>query len=144
MATSNQLTALRPTVGPGIGGHSIRVLRATIVLATGDLVLNAVHQAFDMPPNFAVFGGAIWATDMDTNGSPLLTFDVGITGAATTFFAASQVGRAGTASEALAVTGYGYTTTAKTRVIVTVSAAAATAAAGTLNVVLFGTVAEPN
>jgi hypothetical protein len=144
MANSNQLNSRLPAPGPGIGGQNIRAERGTIALATGDLVLNAVHGAFDLPPGFTVLGGAIWATDMDTNGTPLLAFDVGVAGTTAAFFAASQVGRTGVASEALATTGYGFTTTAKTRVIVTVQAAAATAAAGTLNVVLFGTVNEPN
>ena len=143
MANSNQLNSLAPVKGPGIGGGALKAIRGTIALATGDLVLNAVHGAFDLPANFVVLHGAIWATDMDTNGTPTLAFNVGVAGTANAFFAASTVGQAGTASGALAVTGYGFTTTAKTRVNVTVSAAAATAAAGTLNIVLFGTVAEP-
>lgn len=143
MATSNQLLALRPTPGPGIGGNSVHVVRATFAMATGDLALNQVHPAFDLPAGFTCLGGAIWATDMDTNGTPLLAFNVGDAADADRFFVSSAVGQTGTASEALAITGYGFTTTAKTRVNVTTSAAAATAAAGTLNVVLWGTVQEP-
>lgn len=143
MATSNQLLAGRPTVGPGIGGQNLRVLRATFAMTTADLALNVVHPAFDLPANFVVLGGAIWATDMDTNGTPLLAFNVGTSGTPNLFFAASNVGQAGTASETLAATGLGFATTAKTRVQVVTSAAAATAAAGTLNLVLWGTVEEP-
>lgn len=143
MATSNQLTSLRPAPGPGIGGNNVRAIRATFAMATSDLALNVVHPAFDLPANFTVTGAAIWATDMDTNGSPLLAFNVGTVGTPALFFSGSTVGQNGTASEAMAVTGYGFTTTGKTRVNVVTSAAAATAAAGTLNVVLFGTVAEP-
>jgi hypothetical protein len=143
MATSNQLTTRAPVAGPGIGGGSIRAVRATIALAAGDLTLNAVHQAIDLPPGFTVLQGAIWATDMDTAGSPALAFHVGDADDPDRYFVASTVGQAGTASEALARTGYGYTTTGKSRVIVTVSTAAGTAAGGTLDVVLFGTVADP-
>lgn len=142
MATSNQLTNRVATAAPGMGG-TVKAFRATIALATGDLDLNDVHQALDLPAGFICTGGAIWATDMDTAGSPTLAFNVGISGTAALFFAASNVGQAGTASTALAVAGYGYATTAKTRVIVTVSAAATTAAAGTLNIVLFGTTGDP-
>lgn len=142
MADSLQLTNRLPVNGPGIGG-SLKVFRATIPLVAGDLVLNAVHQALDLPPNFTCLHGAIWATDMDTGGSPTLAFNVGTAATAALFFAASNVGQAGTASGAIARAGYGFTTTAKTRVIVTVSAAAATAAAGTLDIVLMGTVNDP-
>lgn len=142
MATSNQLTNRVATAAPGMGG-SVKAFRATIALASGDLTLNAVHQALDLPAGFICTGGAIWATDMDTGGSPALAFHVGDAADADRFFVASNVGQAGTASTALAVTGYGAATTAKTRVIVTVSTAAATAAAGTLNLVLFGTTGDP-
>ncbi len=143
MATSNQLLALRPAPGPGIGGNSLHAVRATFAMTTADLALNVVHPAFDLPAGFILLGGAIWATDMDTNGTPLLAFNVGTAGTPAAFFAASTVGQTGAASEVLAATAYGFTTTAKTRVQVVTSAAAATAAAGTLNVVLWGTVSEP-
>lgn len=142
MANSNQINNRVATAGPGMGG-TLKTFRATIPLAAGDLVLNAVHQAMDLPAGFTCLHGAIWATDMDTGGSPALTFNVGDAGDADRFFAASNVGQAGTASSAIARTGYGFTTTAKTRVTVTVSAAAATAAAGTLDIVLMGTVSDP-
>lgn len=142
MANSNQLNNRVATAGPGMGG-TLKTFRATIALATGDLALNQVHQAMDLPPGFTCTHGVIWATDMDTNGTPLLSFNVGDAGAAARFFAASAVGRDGSASQVLARTAYGFTTTAKTRVTVTVSAAAATAAAGTLDIVLMGTVSDP-
>lgn len=142
MATSDQITNREPVAGPGLGG-TLKAVRATITLATGDLDLNDVHQAMDLPAGFTVLGGAIWATDMDTNGSPVLAFNVGDAGDADRYFAASTVGATGTASTAVAVAGLGYTTTAKTRVTVTVSTAAATAAAGTLNLALYGTVSDP-
>jgi hypothetical protein len=142
MANSNQLNNRVATAAPGMGG-TLKTFRATIPLVAGDLTLNAVHQALDLPANFTCLHGAIWATDMDTNASPTLAFNVGDAGSASRFFAASNVGQAGTASGNLARTGYGFTTTAKTRVTVTVSAAAATAAAGTLEIVLMGTTNDP-
>ena len=142
MANSNQLNNRVSTAGPGMGG-TIKTFRATIALVAGDLTLNAVHGALDLPAGVEVIGGAIWSTDMDTNGTPLLAFNIGDAADADRYFVASQVGRAGTASTDMAVTGYGFTTTAKTRVNVTVSAAAATAAAGTLNIALQGRVSDP-
>ena len=142
MANSNQLNNRVSTAGPGLGG-SIKTYRATIALAAGDLTLNALHGALDLPPGVEVIGAAVWATDMDTNGTPLLAFNIGDAADPDRFFAATQVGRAGTASSDMAVTGYGFTTTAKTRVNVVVSAAAATAAAGTLNLAIQGRVSDP-
>jgi hypothetical protein len=142
MANSNQLNNRVATAGPGMGGN-LKAFRATIALAAGDLTLNAVHGALDLPAGFTCHHGTIWATDMDTAGSPALAFHVGDAGDVDRFFAASNVGQAGTASNAMARTGYGFTTTAKTRVNVTVSTAAGTGAAGTLDVVLMGTVSDP-
>jgi hypothetical protein len=142
MANSNQITNRTATAAPGFGG-TVKAFRATIALVAGDLTLNAVHGALDLPAGVEVLGGAIWATDMDTNGTPLVAFHVGDAADADRYFVSSTVGQTGTVSTAMAVTGYGNVTTAKTRVNVTVSAAAATAAAGTLNVVLFGRVSDP-
>ena len=142
MANSNQINNRVATPAPGMGG-TIKTFRATIPLVAGDLTLNAVHGALDLPAGVEIISGAIWATDMDTNGTPLLAFHVGDVADPDRYFVSSQVGRAGTASTDMAVTGYGFTTTAKTRVNVTVSAAAATAAAGTLNVALNGRISDP-
>lgn len=142
MANSNQIETRAATAAPGMGG-TVKAFRATIPLVAGDLTLNAVHGALDLPAGVEVLGGSIWATDMDTGGSPALAFHVGDAGDADRFFVASQVGRAGTASTDMAVTGYGFVTTAKTRINVTVSTAAATGAAGTLNITLLGRVSDP-
>lgn len=142
MADSLQLTNRLPTAGPGMGA-SVKIYRATLPLATGDLALNAVHNLMDLPPGVTVHHGTIWATDMDTNGTPLLAFNVGTVATPALFFSATTVGRDGSASNVMARAGYGFTTTARTRVRAVVSAAAATAAAGTLEVVLFCTVNDP-
>lgn len=87
---------------------------------------------FDLPANARIVGMTLESTDMDTNGSPALTINVGDAGSATRYFSASTVGQAGTAAVATAVTGLHYKTTAKTRVVGTAGTNAATGAAGTL------------
>ncbi len=87
-----------------------------------------------LPINARVVGAFIEASDLDTNGSPTLTLNVGDSGDADRYFAASTVGQAGTASTALAVTGLGYKTTAKTLVTGAPAANAATGVAGTISV----------
>ncbi len=142
MANSNQINNRVPTAAPGMGG-TLKAFRGTIALAAGDLTLNAVHGALDLPAGVTILHGTVWATDMDTNGTPLLSFNIGTAATPAQFFSATTVGRDGSASNVMARAGYGFTTTAKTRVQVVVSAAAATAAAGTLEVVLFGTTNDP-
>ena len=84
-------------------------------------------------PAGAVFDSAvISATDMDTNVSPTLAFDVGDDGDEDRIFAASTVGQAGTLSSAWARTAHGYRWSTKTKIKAYVQAVSATAAAGTL------------
>jgi hypothetical protein len=70
--------------------------------------------------------------DLDSNGSPSITLNVGDSGSATRYFSASTVSQAGTASTALAAGAVGYKTTAKTRITIVPQANAATAVAGTI------------
>ena len=89
-----------------------------------------------MPAGAVVTGAVIAATDMDTNGTPTLAFDVGDDGDEDRIFAASTVGQAGTLSMAMARTGLLYKYAARTRIKAYVQAASATGAAGTLYVVV--------
>lgn len=132
-----------PTPGVGMGGrvskHGRGEFTTTAALTTADTV-----DLFDLPPRARVIGGFIKATDMDTNGAPTITLNVGITGTPQLFFAASTAAQAGTVDRALAAAGTDYVTTAKTRVKLTVQANAATSVAvGTVVVVLNYIVDEP-
>ena len=80
------------------------------------------------------------ASDLDTNGSPLLTINVGDAGSATRFFSASNVGQAGTAATATAATGIFHKYTEKTKITGTVQANAATGAAGTIRLLVLYTI----
>jgi hypothetical protein len=107
-----------------------------IVAMTTAMVDNTDDEValFWLPKGAVVVGASISATDMDTNGTPTLAFDVGDTADEDRLIAASQVGRAGTLANALAPTGHLYKYTADTQIKAYVQAAAATAAAGTLYV----------
>ena len=92
-------------------------------------------------PRNAVVNTAILkaASQLDSNGTPTLSLDVGIVGTTQLFKAAiTTVGRAVGASADITNTGAGYlyqnTSGAKQEIIITVHAAAATPVAGTLEI----------
>lgn len=147
MATDHLSVELTPPVypvsGPGLGGRVTKNARGEYTI-TAALVINDTIQLFDLPKNARVLGGFIKSDDLDSNGSPLITLDVGITGNATLFWSASAVAQAGGIDSTMAATGRDYVTTAKTRVIMLVHAAPATGATtGTIVVSIAYTVEEP-
>lgn len=87
---------------------------------------------FTLPPNARVHGATLKCTDIDTNGTPTVTINVGDAGSATRYFSASVVGQAGTVDIGLQAAGRFFKTTAKTPVIGSVGVGAATGVAGTL------------
>lgn len=87
-----------------------------------------------LPKGAVVTGIHVYATDMDTNGSPTLAIDIGDSGDQDRLLAASNIGQAGTASHTglVASTGFMYKYTADTAIVATIQAVSATGAAGTL------------
>lgn len=132
-----------PVSGVGLGGrtshHARGEFTTSVALAAADVV-----DLFDLPPRARVLGGFVKATDMDTNGSPTIAFNIGIAGTPALFFAASNAAQAGTVDRAMAATGTDYVTTGKTRVKLVVSTGPATGVAvGTVVVVINYIVEEP-
>jgi len=91
-----------------------------------------------VPKGFRLLGACLESTDIDTNGSPTVTINVGDAGSATRLFAASTVGQAGTADRALAVAGQHFLYTADTLITGGIPTGPATGATGTLTLSLFG------
>jgi hypothetical protein len=112
--------------GPQLTAHEITVTYS----ATNQLELNDVMEACYLPIGIKIWMIGITATDMDTNGSPLLTQK--ITVGSTDVLTGINDGRAATSTlyQLPAV----YTTTGLELVKITNTAAAATAAAGSLKV----------
>lgn len=92
---------------------------------------------FYLPAGARVVLAILEASDMDTNGSPTLTLNVGDAGDPDRLFAASTVGQAGTLSTAIAVTGSAYQYTSKTLITGVANANSATGAAGTIDLSVF-------
>lgn len=132
--TSAQTTGprLAPVSGVGLDGRSAHHERgtftATVALTTADNVL-----MFYLPPRARVTGGYIKSTgQLDSNGTPTVTVNLGTLALPQLFFAAStNVGRiAGDSQETtLAPAGRDFQTTAKTPVYMTLQANPATGAA---------------
>lgn len=121
-----------------IAGHGHRgIVTATAIVAiTTGMIDNVDDEValFYLPKGAVIVGGQISATDMDTNVTPTLAFDVGDSGDEDRLFAASAVGQAATYSETLARAGHLYQYTSDTLIKAYVQAVAATGAAGTLKV----------
>lgn len=91
-----------------------------------------------VPKGFRVMGASLESTDIDTNGSPTVTINVGDAGDADRLFAASTVGQAGTASVAIAATGLHHIYTADTVITGAIPTGPATGTTGTLQLAVWG------
>lgn len=128
----------RLSTGTVVGqGWSRNIVTATAIVAMTTAMLDNVNDdvgLFYVPAGAVIVGATISATDMDSNGSPTLAFDIGDSADEDRIFAASQVGRAATLSSAIATTAHLYKYTAQTQIRAYIQAVAATGVAGTLTV----------
>jgi hypothetical protein len=105
----------------------------TIAAVAGDLTLNALLGGIVVPKGAEIVYVMITSTDIDTNGTPLVTLSIGDTGDDDRLLTANTVGQAGgVVGPTIATTGFGYQYTAETTIQVKVKAIPATAAAGTI------------
>lgn len=133
-------TNKNPVVDPGYA-KSIVAFRDTVT-PTAALGLNDGGTFGYLPPNAVVLGGYAKFSALDT-GSPTLTVDIGVTGAAQTFLAADTTGRAG---GTVATIGKGYKNTSGAKIAITWLAHAAASgggAAGTMELHLSYFIEEP-
>jgi len=142
MATliADQAAATYPAYRP-IGQNDCALAVGTYSLLAA-LELNDVIQLVKLPPGAEIHDVALMVTDLDTNGTPLITLDVGNGDDPNYFVNASTIGQTGgivrtntvTAASSLALT-------AEDTIDVTVSAAPATGAtSGTVKLMVFYTV----
>lgn len=132
MATYNSTNIASKTGVASVASAGVVHCAYAEVVTTAALTTSDTLNFFDLPPNARIVSATLEATDLDTNGAPLLTLNIGDSGSATRYFSASTVGQAGTAAAASAVAGLHYKTTAKTRIVGVPAANAATGAAGSV------------
>jgi hypothetical protein len=137
MATFNmtRITGANARQGAGTSG-ALNCLAATIT-TTSALALNDVIQSPQLPVGAVVVDVLLQTTDLDTNGTPLISLDVGYGGDVDYFIALSQIGRTAGVARAAAVTAAPLTLAANDTIDILVSAAPATGVAGTLNLVVY-------
>ncbi len=132
-SAANYLTA--PVFAHGPAGN-VKVERAAVSCTAAPSTSDTINF-FYLPAGARVHLAILESTDMDTNGSPSLTINVGDSGDADRLFAASTVAQAGTLSTAIATTGGDASYSAKTLITCTAANNAATGAAGTLTLTVF-------
>lgn len=91
-----------------------------------------------VPKGFRVLGASLESTDIDTNGTPTVTINVGDAGDADRLFAASTVGQTGASSTAVAQTGLHHIYTADTIITGAIPTGPATGTTGTLQLAVWG------
>lgn len=133
-ASSNATAPLAPSASHGQAAN-MQWQYCTIAL-TAALTTSDTMAFFTLPANARIHVGTLKCTDIDTNGSPTVTINVGDAGSATRYYSASTVGQAGTVDVALQATGRMFKTTAKTAIVGSVGTGAATGAAGTLELAI--------
>lgn len=124
---------------PGVGdGHGLKAVVGVFSL-TAALAANDVIQSPTIPKGATIIDVIVSSTDLDTNGTPTITFDVGYSADADYFIAASTMPQTGGVARSSAPTAQPLTLTAKDTVNVTVKAGPATGATtGTVSIaVLF-------
>lgn len=119
-----------PTSTHGLAGN-VKVKR-TVVTCTASPATTDTLNFFDLPAGARIHYALLQSSDMDSNGSPTLTLNVGYTGSAAALFSASTVGQAGTLAAETSVTAQDLLLTTKTRITGTAQANAATGVAGTV------------
>lgn len=120
----------------GVGGVR-QVIEDGVSVAMTTAMIDNVNdevELFWVPAGAVIVGITASATDMDSNGTPTLAFDIGDDSDEDRLMAASTIGQAGTLSQTLARTGHMYKYSSATKIKAYVQAAAATAVAGTLSV----------
>lgn len=134
MPATNSPQARLAAPGHGFGGN-MKVSYGEVAL-TGTITTADAATICNLPVGAIVVGVTLEASDMDTNGTPTLTLNVGDAGSATRYFAGSTAGQTGVTGVATAASGlfYQITGTSDTAVRVAVAANAATSADGTVRV----------
>lgn len=98
----------------------------------------------DLPAYARVLDMTLKPSDLDTNGSPTLTLNIGDSGDADRYFAASTAGQTGAVARMSAATGFGYRYgKAGGRITGAVAANAATGVAGTVELFVNYVVEDP-
>jgi len=118
----------------GQGGARALVCDMVSVALTTAMIDNANDEIelLWVPAGAVIVGAELRCTDVDTNASPAILWDVGDDADEDRLIAAATVGQTAATTNTLAVTGFGYRYNTATKIKAYVNTASATAATGTL------------
>lgn len=134
--TSNYASSTYFAAGHGYG-NDVKFATGSYAI-TAALVINDVIQMVKVPAGATVFDVLVVVPDLDSNGTPLVTLDVGYGGDPDYWVAASTAGQAGGLFRATAATGVPLAFTTEDTIDILVKAAPATSATtGTLYLTAF-------
>lgn len=124
----------RPPAKTSTDSNQLTFAGEVITVATTQLTLGTLLGNIVVPKGAEIAFVQLDATDLDTNGTPTLTLEIGDAGDTDRLLAANAIGQTGAAvvGPTIAKTGFGYRYAEETLVSVRVAVAAATAAAGTI------------
>jgi hypothetical protein len=135
MASIFPTTTTKRIAKTATGSNELIIVGETIAVAAASLVAGtALGFGINLPKGAEIVFTVLDATDMDTNGTPLVTLGIGDAGSNVRFMAANTIAQTGAApvGPQIAKAGIAYKMTAETLVQVYCVASAATAAAGTI------------
>jgi hypothetical protein len=138
--TTYAMSPLANRSGAVSGVGDAKALKCAVVTFSlgAALALNDVLTGPKIGKNSTILDVVLTTTDLDTNGTPTITLDVGYSGDADYFIAASTVGQAGGLARASAATAQPLTLTADDTVNIGVKAGPATGATtGTVTLAVF-------
>lgn len=136
MPTYNSPIATKAPFGHGLSGN-VKGYFTEVTFAAAPTTSDPINF-FKVPAGFRVLGAILEASDMDTDGTPTITLNVGDSGSATRLFSASTVAQAGTSAVATAVTGIFHQYTTETTITGVAQANATAGASGTLRLCVYG------
>lgn len=129
-------TTKSAATGTSIGpGWARQVIEDSVIIACTTAMIDNTNDSVGLmylPAGAVILGATLSSTDMDTNGTPTIAWNVGDSGSNSRIFSASTVSQAGTLSTAIAQGAHLYKYTSRTQLRAYISTAAATGAAGTL------------
>lgn len=125
----------KPALSHGLSGN-VKAARAVVSCTSAPSTSDTLNF-FYLPAGARVHLAVLEASDMDTDGTPTITLNIGDSGDADRLFAASTVAQAGTLSTAIATAGADYQYTSETLITGVAAANATAGAAGTVTLTVF-------
>lgn len=134
-------TTTNSTAAAGVGvyegeGYELVCIPATLTLAA-NVTAADVYQMVKVPKGAIVVDVMAVASDMDTNGTPTMTFSVGYGDDINYFISASTVAQSGGIVRSNLATGRPLTFPAEDTIDISFDAVAATFAAGTIDLMVY-------